>query len=274
MPQPTDAELLAHWQDRPAPLLPLLHAFHERDGFLSEPALRAVAQGLRIPIADLYGTVTFYHHFSRYPEGPDRPRVCTGPTSHLRGSEVLIGSLRAAGHDPQTMPCPGRCDEPVPTIHRGIVLTGKTAGTLVSKPSPLPLPPRPGVVECVFESIRTPGRATLEGYGGERGYAGLVRAVTEMTPLEVIGEIDASGLAGRGGAGFPTGRKWRAVAEAAGEPKTIVCNADEGEPGCFKDRVLMDHDPHGTIEGMALAAYATGAARGSLYLRYQYPEKF
>ena len=74
------------------------------------------------------------------------------------------------------------------------------------------------------------------------------------TPEQVIDVVEASGLAGRGGAGFPTGRKWRAVAEADGHPKTIVCNADEGEPGCFKDRVLMDADPHALIEGMVLAA--------------------
>ncbi len=84
--------------------------------------------------------------------------------------------------------------------------------------------------------------------------------------------MDASGLAGRGGAGFPTGRKWRAVAQAEGAPKSIVCNADEGEPGCFKDRVLMDYDPLAVIEGMTIAGYATGAHRGFLYLRYEYPE--
>ncbi|MEO6711030.1 MAG: NADH-ubiquinone oxidoreductase-F iron-sulfur binding region domain-containing protein, partial [Planctomycetota bacterium] len=84
--------------------------------------------------------------------------------------------------------------------------------------------------------------------------------------------IDKSGLAGRGGAGFPTARKWRAVRAAEGNPKTIVCNADEGEPGCFKDRALMDHDPHALIEGMLLAGFATGAERGFIYLRYEYPD--
>ena len=157
-------------------------------------------------------------------------------------------------------------------IHGGTVLTGRTASTLVSGPSPLPPPARDGVEECVFAGIRSPGRATLDGYRSEGGYEALSRAVATMSPGEVIDVIDASGLAGRGGAGFPTGRKWRAVADAAGEPKTIVSNADEGEPGCFKDRVLMDHDPHGMIEGMALAAYATGAVRGFIYLRYEYPE--
>ena len=274
MPTATNDQLLERWKDEPAPLLPLLHALHERDGFLSEEALRAISAGLRIPIADLFGTVTFYHHFSREAHGLERPRVCTGPVCSMRGADVLLASLRAAGHDPQPMPCPGRCDQPVPVIHRGTVLTGATAATLTSRPSPLPPPPPRGVEECVFAGIRRPGRATLAGYRDQGGYEALTRAVTGMTPDEVIGIIDASGLVGRGGAGFPTGRKWRAVAEAPGEPKTIVCNADEGEPGCFKDRVLMDHDPHGLIEGMALSAYATGAVRGFIYLRYEYPETF
>ena len=270
----TNDELVGRWKDEPAPLLPLLHAFHERDGHLSEDALRAVSAALRIPIADLFGTVTFYHHFSRSPGGMERPRVCTGPVCTTRGADVLTASLRAAGHDPQAMPCPGRCDQPVPVIQGSTVLTGRTAGTLASGPSPLPPPAPAGVEECVFAGIRSRARATLTGYRDQGGYAALARAVTAMTPDETIAVIDASGLAGRGGAGFPTGRKWRAVAEAPGEPKTIVCNADEGEPGCFKDRVLMDHDPHGLIEGMALAAYATGAVRGFIYLRYEYPETF
>ena len=88
----------------------------------------------------------------------------------------------------------------------------------------------------------------------------------------IINEIKTSELRGRGGAGFPTGLKWKSVAEADGKPKSIVCNADEGEPGCFKDRTIMDHDPHALIEGMIIAGYATGATRGFIYLRYEYPE--
>ena len=88
----------------------------------------------------------------------------------------------------------------------------------------------------------------------------------------MIDVLKESKLAGRGGAGFPTGMKWQFVREAPRAPKSIVCNADEGEPGCFKDRALMDHDPFAVIEGMTLAGYATGADRGFLYLRYEYPE--
>ncbi len=267
MNTPSDAELLAKWREEPAPLLPLLHEFHERDGYLSEDALRAISDDLRIPIADLFGTVTFYHHFSREPGGLARARVCTGPVCALLGANELLAGLPNA----HAMPCPGRCDEPIPVLDRERVLCGTTAAELSSRPSPLPPAPHPDIEECVFAHIRAPGRATLAGYRATGGYSGLENALRGQ-PGALLDVIDASGLAGRGGAGFPTGRKWRAVAEAAGEPKTIVCNADEGEPGCFKDRALMDYDPHAVIEGMIAAGFATGATRGFIYLRYEYPD--
>ncbi|MEX1367288.1 MAG: NADH-ubiquinone oxidoreductase-F iron-sulfur binding region domain-containing protein [Nannocystaceae bacterium] len=268
MTTPTDDELIARWRGEPAPLLPLLHAFHDRDGYLADDALRAVAKGLRIPIADLFGTVTFYHHFARTPPGKQAPRVCDGPVCKRRGTQALLDGLPNA----TPMPCAGRCDGPIPVLQGDRLLVGTTADSLREDPSPLP-PPYPGTQgECVFADIRRPGRATLAGYRSTGGYEALLAARDSMRPAEVIEHITASGLAGRGGAGFPTGRKWRAVADAPGAPKSIVCNADEGEPGCFKDRALMDHDPHALIEGMAIAARATGATRGFIYLRYEYPQ--
>ena len=269
MNRPTDQELLAQWQEQPAPLLPLLHAFHDRDGYLTEPALRLIAQALRIPIADLYGTVTFYHHFARAAGGLQAPRVCTGPVCSLRGGEKLLAAL--AGQGATAMPCAGRCDEPIPVLSGHHYLVGQPDGTLIEVPTPLPPPNPGGIEECVFHAIRQPGRATLDGYRATAGYVGLQRALTEMQPPDVVEHIRQSKLAGRGGAGFPTGLKWKAVAEATGTPKTIVCNADEGEPGCFKDRAVLDHDPFALIEGMTIAAYATGATRGFIYLRYEYP---
>jgi len=267
MTAPTDRDLIERWRDEPAPLLPLLHAFHERDGHLSESALREIAGGLRIPIADLFGTVTFYHHFARDPKGRHRPRACVGPICALRGAAELVDELGGCG----TMPCPGRCDEPIPVLLGDRVLIGGPGGALEERPSPLPPRAPEGIEECVFSRIREPGRSGLEGYLATGGYAGLDTCLAEP-PEALLDRIDASGLAGRGGAGFPTGRKWRAVAGAAGAPKTIVCNADEGEPGCFKDRALMDHDPHAILEGMLAAGHATGATRGFIYLRYEYPE--
>ncbi|MCB0185434.1 MAG: NAD(P)H-dependent oxidoreductase subunit E, partial [Caldilineaceae bacterium] len=257
---PTNQELIEQWRDQPAPLLPLLHALHDRDGYLSEEALRAVARALQTPIADLYGTVTFYHHFAQEEEGLYAPRVCTGPVCRLRGAEELLAALAPQGAT--AMPCAGRCDEPIPVLKGHHYLVGQPDGTLSERPTPLPPPSPGGIEECVFHAIRSPGRATLNGYWATDGYMGLRRAINEMTPTQVVAHVRQSQLAGRGGAGFPTGLKWQAVAEAEGTPKTIVCNADEGEPGCFKDRAILDHDPFAVIEGMTIAAYATGATRG------------
>ncbi|MGN6367731.1 MAG: NADH-quinone oxidoreductase subunit NuoF [Phycisphaerae bacterium] len=102
-------------------------------------------------------------------------------------------------------------------------------------------------------------------------YEALLKALTEMTPAEVIQEISGSGLRGRGGAGFPTGLKWSTVAKASGTPKYVVCNGDEGDPGAFMDRSVMEGDPHRVIEGMSIAAYAVGAERGYIYVRAEYP---
>jgi len=265
----SDQDLISHWKDEPAPLLPLLHAFHDRDGYLSDESVRAVSAGLKIPLAELFGTVTFYHHFSREAPGKSAPRVCTGNVCCLHGGNELLESLKSEGATP--MPCAGRCDDMIPVIVGDKALVGKTKDSLVHRATPMPVPNPGDTMECVFADIRAEGRATLEGYRATGGYAGLEKAV-KGTPQEVIDALTDSKLAGRGGAGFPTGIKWKAVADAPGDPKCIVCNADEGEPGCFKDRTLMDHDPFAVIEGMTLAAFATGAPLGFIYLRYEYPE--
>ncbi|MXY99287.1 hypothetical protein F4Y93_01080 [Candidatus Poribacteria bacterium] len=270
MTVPTNREVIAQWRDEPAPLLSLLHAFHDRDGFISEAVLRDIAVGLRIPLAELFGTVTFYHHFASEAPGQNAPRVCTGPVCRLQGGLEILEVLKDEGATP--MPCAGRCDDCVPVLKGHEVFVGKQADTLSVQPSPLP-PPYPGDgEECIFAEIREPERDTLAGYRRTGGYEALMLAVTTLTPIDVIETLKESQLAGRGGAGFPTGMKWESVLNAPGEPKTIVCNADEGEPGCFKDRVILDYAPHAVIEGMTLAAYATGATRGFIYLRYEYPE--
>lgn len=269
--EPADLALIAPYRNEPAPLLSVLHAFHDRDGYISQAAIRAIGKELRIPLADLYGTVTFYHHFAVEAPGQASPRVCTGPVCCQRGAGTILASLPGAS----PMACAGRCDDPVPVLIGHETFVAKSPGQLERRQSsPLPAPNPGGIEECVFRHIRQPDRATLDGYRHTGGYAGLTKAVTEMTPAEVVETVRESKLAGRGGAGFPTGVKWKAVADAENGPKTVVCNADEGEPGCFKDRALMDHDPFAVLEGMTIAAYATGAARGFLYLRYEYPETY
>lgn len=113
--------------------------------------------------------------------------------------------------------------------------------------------------------------AKIEEYIARDGYAALAKALTEMTPEAVIDEVTRSGLRGRGGAGFPTGTKWRFTREAAGERKFVLCNGDEGDPGAFMDRSILEGDPHSVIEAMAIAAYAVGSNQGFIYVRAEYP---
>jgi len=111
----------------------------------------------------------------------------------------------------------------------------------------------------------------IEEYIARDGYKALAKVLTEMEPEKVVQEMIASGLRGRGGGGFPTGIKWKSCREAPGEPKYVVCNADEGDPGAYMDRSIIEGDPHSVLEGMAIAAYAIGSSRGYIYIRHEYP---
>ncbi len=111
---------------------------------------------------------------------------------------------------------------------------------------------------------------SIEDYIVNDGYQALGKVLTGMTPDEVIKELEKSGLRGRGGAGFPTGTKWRFVAKAPGKPKYVICNADESEPGTFKDRLILEGDPHSILEAMTIAGFAIGANEGYIYIRGEY----
>ena len=111
----------------------------------------------------------------------------------------------------------------------------------------------------------------IEDYIAERGYQAIYKALTEMTPVQVIDEVTRSGLRGRGGAGYPTGLKWNTVAKVDADQKYLVCNADEGDPGAFMDRSILESDPHLVVEGMTIGAYAVGASKGYVYVRAEYP---
>ncbi len=125
--------------------------------------------------------------------------------------------------------------------------------------------------KVVLANCGTINPEKIEEYIAVGGYEALGKALTQMTPEEVIAEVKKAGLRGRGGAGFPTGKKWEAVRAATGSPKYVICNADEGDPGAFMDRAVLEGDPHSVLEGMALAAYAVGAEKGFVYVRAEYP---
>jgi bidirectional [NiFe] hydrogenase diaphorase subunit len=126
-------------------------------------------------------------------------------------------------------------------------------------------------LKIVLENSGVIDPERLEDYVAADGYQALLTALTEMTPNEVISQVTKSGLRGRGGGGYPTGLKWSTVAKADSSQKYIICNADEGDPGAFMDRSVLESDPHRVLEGMALAGYAVGADRGYIYVRAEYP---
>jgi NADH-quinone oxidoreductase subunit F len=179
--------------------------------------------------------------------------------------ERLAGEAGVAVAD---SPCLGLCD--------------RAPAALVSTPGPTPLhrveaavtrpiPQRGGDGLTLLRRVDVVDPGDLDAYRQAGGYRALQRAI-EIGPAAVVAEVEAAGLVGRGGAAFPTGRKWAAVAAQPARPHHLVCNADESEPGTFKDRVLLEGDPFAVIEAMTVAAFATGCERGWIYLRAEYPQ--
>jgi NADP-reducing hydrogenase subunit HndC len=143
-------------------------------------------------------------------------------------------------------------------------LTGRIAWLMARKGT------MPAEQRIVLERAGRIDPDNIDDYLVQGGYEALGRALTQMKPEEVLAELDRAGLRGRGGAGFPTGRKLQFVAKAPGQPKYVVCNADESEPGTFKDRLILEGDPHSLLEAMAITGYAIGASEGYVYIRGEY----
>jgi len=258
-----------------AGLLPALHDAQKIYGWLPPQVAAEVARALRVPLADVHGVIEFYSMFYNQPTGRKIIRVCTDPACALHGADELLHKICAqhktlpheynAEEDVtvEPSPCLGLCDQTpaVLTTYGDEALVGIGAADAFRPLSPLGGSLRLLTKNCGGETT------SLKSYGG---YASLKKAKS-MTREEVVAEIKSSGLVGRGGAAFPTGVKWEGALKAAGEQKYLVCNADESEPGTFKDRVLMIDDPHSLIEGMCIAAYAIGATKGYIYIRGEYP---
>jgi NADH-quinone oxidoreductase subunit F len=258
-------------------LLPALHAAQNMYGWVSEPVATEIAQTLHIPLADVHGVIEFYSLFYNEPTSKRVIRVCTDVACALKDGDGILHHLCAhhgigAGHSKpdlsltiEASPCLGLCE------HAPAALVANEAETnidLKNNSYELGRPP-----SRVYGSIRLltancgNGTTSLAKYGE---YAAFNKA-KGMKPAEVIAEVKASGLVGRGGAAFPTGIKWEGAANAQADQKYVICNADESEPGTFKDRTLLLDDPHSTIEGMCIAAYAIGATKGYIYIRGEYP---
>ena len=277
-------------QGRPA-LLPALHAAQRLYGWLPEPVAAEVGRALGVPLADVHGVIDFYAMFYRQPMGRTVVRVCSAPVCALAGAGVVADALwRYLKIEPsqnsqvssdgeftvERAPCLGLCDH-APALLVGEAALGNAAADqaaeICARSGQRPVSFIGGDI-CSLTANCGQGRPTsLTDYRARGGYAGLKKALT-LTPEDVVAEVKASGLVGRGGAAFPTEVKWEGAAKAPAQPKYIVCNADESEPGTFKDRILMEEDPHRTIEGMIIAAYAVGAQKGYIYVRGEYPYAF
>ena len=269
-------------------LLPALQAAQQLYGWVNEQVAKQVSDALRIPLADVFGVLDFYAMLYRQPVGRTVLRVCSAPVCALAGADAVAeslcrhlqiapGEVSASGSfTVEQAPCLGLCDHAPAVLANEVVIAPADPGY----PASICAPSKQSAASFVGGDIRLltnncgQGRTTsLADYRKRGGYAGLEKALT-MMPESVLAAIKSAGLVGRGGAAFPTGFNWEGAAKAPGQPKYIVCNADESEPGTFKDRILMEDDPHRTIEGMIIAAYAVGASRGYIYVRGEYRHAF
>jgi bidirectional [NiFe] hydrogenase diaphorase subunit len=222
------------------------------------------------------------------PETTGTVAVCQAASCLALGSDRVMdrlpAQLAAAGHDPVTVKrvgCLGLCSAgPLVRIEPGGALVERvrpdgTDRVLAALRDPSAAAPQrrfhTGQTRVVTENCGRVDPEDLDDYTARGGYGALRTALTSMTPGEVEAQVRRSGLRGRGGAGYPTGLKWSTVAKAAGAAKYVICNADEGDPGAFMDRCLLESDPHRVLEGMAIAGFAVGANQGYVYCRAEYP---
>jgi len=280
-------------------LLPALHAIQARVGHITPGAVNYVAQRLDVAPAEIHGVASFYGMFSLTPRAPVVAHVCDDIACLARGAASLCAEL---DNTPlplnatwQRSPCLGLCERAPAVLVIGAgetprerVLAPASADTLKSlirdateyrfpaEPdvfNPAVSVPQTGQPQLrLLRRIGHTDPSSIDDYRRLGGYEALRRAV-ELGPEGVVREVIESRLLGRGGAAFPTGKKWEALLNQRPLGKThyVICNADESEPGTFKDRVVMEGDPFAVIEGMTIAALATGARQGYLYIRGEYP---
>jgi NADH-quinone oxidoreductase subunit F len=241
-------------------LLPALRAAQLRVGWVSEGALGYASRRLAVPPAEAYGVASFYALIALEERPADVTHVCTDLSCMLKGATVPEGA--------HPSPCLGLCER-APASYRTIA--GEQP---VEEQIPAAGPPLPQAGQVGLRLLRRIAAGvdpeSIDAYIQAGGFESLRRA-QELGAEAVLHEVTESRLLGRGGAAFPTGVKWSAVAKQPAQPHYLVCNADESEPGTFKDRVLMEEDPFALIESMAIAALATGSTHGFIYVRAEYP---
>ena len=263
-------EVRALLGDRPrerALLIEHLHLIQDRYGQLSAAHLVALANEMRLPLAEVYEVATFYAHFDVVKDGTPAPavtiRVCDSLSCAMAGADHLLDELKKAlGADVRVVraPCMGACDHaPVAAVgHVQVANASAQTVTAAAKAGPHGHAAKPDT--------------DFAGYRAAGGYNVLSECLSgARTRDAMIAAVDEAGLRGLGGAGFPTGRKWKLVRQEPA-PRLMAVNADEGEPGTFKDRFYLARDPHRFIEGMLIAAWVVEAPEAYVYIRDEYPE--
>lgn len=300
----TLASVLARWApEGRAGLLPaLIEAQEVGAGWLPREVLAQIGQALNVPLSEVYGVATYYSMLYTKPVGKKIVRVCDDVRCYLTGSRDILHQLKnifwikegeTTGDNAYTLevvPCIGHCDVGCAIqVNEATYekVTAENVGTIFDAPEQLPV----GIAEGprLLKNISSGNLHDLDGFLSQGGFIALRKALYTMTPEEIIGQVKAAGLVGRGGAAFPTGLKWELTAKNIADARArgafdansslprercagyLVCNADESETGTFKDRILLERHPFQVLEGMLLAARAIGANYGYIYIRGEYP---
>ncbi len=248
-------------------LIEFLHLVQDRYGQLSSAHLAALAQAMGLPMAEVYEVASFYAHFDIVAEGeealpPLTVRVCDSLTCEMLGAQDLLDRLPGLlGREVRVVraPCMGRCEvAPVAEVGHKHVVSASSESIQAA-------------VEAKDTHAEMPNYLDFEGYVADGGYKLLRDCLAgKVEPESLFSSLEEAGLRGLGGAGFPAGRKWRIVSQQPA-PRLLTINADEGEPGTFKDRWYLERDPHRFLEGTLIAAWAAGCETGYIYLRDEYP---
>ncbi len=263
----------------PENLLPVLQRTQSQCGYLEPRVVQAAAGAVGVSQAQAFGVASFYSMLATRPRAAHVVRVCDGPVCMACGAGGLKNAVAAACDARkwavERTSCLGLCDRAPAAL-----VDDEPCGPLTPESAPRVSQgwrgaspnygkPMPGETRIKMARIGNVDPSSLDDALASGAYSVLSAALRQ--PAErVLAEVEQSGLRGRGGAGFPTARKMRFVAAEAASPKYVVCNADESEPAAFKDRVLLEGDPHLVLEGMALAAWAVGAHTGIIYIRGEY----
>ncbi|MEA3376964.1 MAG: NADH-quinone oxidoreductase subunit NuoF [Chloroflexota bacterium] len=270
-------------QERPE-LLPALDELNRELGYLPGSAVESAAQHFRLPVHEVYGAATFYSMWNVGAPPEEGVHVCEDGPCHAVGASGLRRAFERAGVTVKRSSCVGQCGHgPVVMVDSLLYrqVTPARVSSILAGEEPDAVDPADEIIGIEVDDharslLRKVGRIdprSLEEAVTAGAYQTLHKALTTMTPEQVIEEITTAGLQGRGGAGFPTGLKMRFTAGAAkaGDGKAyVVCNADESEPGTFKDRILIEGDPHQLLEGIAIAGYGIGADEAYIYIRGEY----